>query len=92
MMMSESGDFILLDVRTPGEYNARRIDGAILIPDSEIRDRAEKELSDKNKLILVYCQSGRRSENAARALARLGYANVYDFGGIINWPFETVSD
>ena len=91
-MMSELNDYILLDVRTQEEYRERRIYGAVLIPDSELVKRVEKELTDKNSVILVYCRSGRRSENAARTLLKMGYANVYDFGGIMNWPYETVTD
>ena len=90
-IMQEGQEYILLDVRTEGEYREKHIEGAILIPDYEIQNRAEKELPDKNKLILVYCQSGRRSANAARALLSLGYVNVYDFGGIINWPYKTIN-
>ena len=90
-MMAELDDFILLDVRTEEEFEEIRIDGAVLIPDSEIRTRAEAELIDKDIVILVYCRSGRRSENAARALIEMGYANVYDFGGIIDWPYGTAS-
>ena len=89
-MMSELKDFILLDVRTEGEYRESHIAGAMLIPNQEINDRAEKELPDKNRVILVYCQSGGRSASAARELIRLGYENVYDFGGINDWPFDTV--
>ena len=91
-MMSELKDYVLLDVRTDGEYKEKRIAGAILIPDYEIKDRAGKELPDKNKVIFVYCRSGRRSANAAKYLVSLGYVNVYDFGGIIDWPYDTVSD
>ena len=91
-MMSESSDFILLDVRTLAEFRQRRIQGAILIPDNEIRNRAPRELPDKNRTIFVYCHAGRRSENAARILVALGYVHVYDFGGIINWPYDTVGD
>ena len=91
-MMSELEDYILLDVRTEGEYREKRIAGAKLIPDYEIKGRAGRELSDKNKVILVYCRSGRRSESAAKALAGLGYVNVYDLGGIMDWPYDTVSD
>jgi len=90
-MMSELNDFILLDVRTGEEYTEKHIDGAVLIPDYEIEDRAGGELPDKNAVILVYCRSGRRSENAARKLVDRGYTNVYDFGGIIDWPYKTVS-
>ena len=88
-MMQEENIYILLDVRTTGEFNERHIEGAVLIPDNEISDRAAEELPDKNILILVYCRSGRRSEAAARELVDMGYTNVYDFGGIIDWPFET---
>ena len=88
-MMQEENIYILLDVRTTEEFNERHIEGAVLIPDNEISDRAAEELPDKNILILVYCRSGRRSEAAARELADMGYTNVYDFGGIIDWPFET---
>ena len=91
-MMAESKDFILLDVRSEQEYKEQRISGAILIPDNEIKARAEKELPDKNALILVYCRSGRRSAGAAKALVSLGYVNVYDFGGISGWPYETVKN
>ena len=90
-MMSKSKDFIILDARSQEEFNERRIEGATLIPDREVRNRAEKELPDKNKMIFVYCRSGGRSEIASRELVRLGYTKVYDFGGILNWPYETVS-
>lgn len=81
--------FILLDVRTEAEFLEKRIAGAILIPDDEIASRAEQELPEKDALILVYCRSGRRSAQAAAALASMGYTNVYDFGGILDWPYET---
>ncbi|MCL2854335.1 MAG: rhodanese-like domain-containing protein [Defluviitaleaceae bacterium] len=84
-MMMELDDFILLDVRTLEEFEARRIDGAILIPHNQILDRAAEELPDKNAVILVHCRSGQRSATAAAVLAGLGYLHVYDFGGIINW-------
>jgi len=90
-MMQESSDFILLDVRTEEEFRDRRIEGAILIPNTEIELRAKEELPDKKQLILVYCRSGKRSAGAAYALVEMGYTNVYDFGGIIDWPYETVS-
>jgi len=91
-MMSESKDYVLLDVRTDAEYRAQRISGAILIPDYEVKDRAAKELPDKTRVIFVYCRSGARSAGAARNLVSLGYSNVYDIGGIINWPYGTVGD
>jgi len=90
-MINKLDDFVLLDVRTYDEFRARRIDGSILIPYSELASRASAELSEKNAVILVYCQSGRRSAIAARTLAELGYTNVYDFGGIADWAFGVVS-
>ena len=86
-IMDTRSDFILLDVRTAKEFAAGHIKGAILIPDYEIRLRAEKELPDKDKTILVYCRSGRRSKLAARDLAELGYTDVLEFGGIIDWKY-----
>ena len=89
LMDSESG-YIIIDARTQEEYDQGHIPGAILIPEYEIADRAEKELSDKNQLILVYCRSGRRSKIAAEELVKLGYTNVKEFGGIIDWEYEIV--
>jgi len=85
--MSEADGYILLDVRTEQEFNESRIKNAVLIPDYEIADRAAAELPDKNALIFIYCRSGRRSANATNELVGLGYANVYDFGGILDWPY-----
>jgi len=90
-MMDNGHPYVLLDVRTESEFREIRISGAILIPDNEIRRRAKTELPDKDILILVYCRSGRRSANAAQELASMGYTNVCDFGGIIDWPYETIS-
>ena len=89
LMDSESG-YIIIDARTQEEYDDGHIHGAILIPEYEIADRAEKELPDKNQLILVYCRSGRRSKIAAEELVKLGYTNVKEFGGIIAWEYEIV--
>lgn len=89
LMDSESG-YIIIDARTQEEYDQGHIPGAILIPEYEIADRAEKELHDKNQLILVYCRSGRRSKIAAEELVKLGYTNVKEFGGIIEWEYEIV--
>ena len=84
--------YIILDVRTQEEYDEGHIKDALLIPDYEIQTRAEKELTDKNQQILVYCRSGRRSAIAAKKLIDMGYTNVKDFGGIINWPYEIVTE
>ena len=89
LMDSESG-YIIIDARTQEEYDQGHIPGAIMIPEYEIADRAEKELPDKNQLILVYCRSGRRSKIAAEDLVKLGYTNVKEFGGIIDWEYEIV--
>jgi len=90
-IMESAKDYILLDVRTEPEFSEQRIEGAILIPDFEIADRAESELPDKDALILIYCRSGRRSANAANELLGMGYTNVYDFGGILDWDYETIN-
>jgi rhodanese-related sulfurtransferase len=90
-MMDDGDGFILLDVRTEEEFAESHIEGAILIPDTEIAERASDELPDPDAQILVYCRSGRRSAQAADALTQLGYTSVYDFGGIIDWPYETIS-
>ena len=89
LMDSESG-YVIIDARTQEEYDQGHIPGAILIPEYEIADRAEKELPDKAQLILVYCRSGRRSKIAAEELVKLGYTNVKEFGGIIDWEYEIV--
>ena len=88
IMDSEKG-YIILDVRTQEEYDQGHIPGAIVISHEEIAEKAEDVLTDKNQLILVYCRSGRRSKIAAEALVELGYTNIKEFGGIIDWPYET---
>ena len=89
-MMDANQEFVLLDVRTPEEFTEGHIEGAILIPYAEIAARAATELTEKDMLILIYCRSGRRSEEAARTIIELGYTNVYDFGGIIDWPYNLI--
>ncbi len=91
IMESEEG-YVILDVRTPEEFAEGHIEGAILIPDYEIAEKAEKVLTNKDQLILVYCRSGRRSKNAANELAALGYTNVKEFGGINDWKYGTVTE
>ena len=90
-MDSEEG-CIILDVRTREEYDQGHIPGAVLIPDTEIEAKAADLLPDKDQLILVYCRSGRRSKLAAQSLADLGYTNIREFGGILDWPYEVVQD
>ena len=91
LMDAENG-YIILDVRTQEEFSQSHIEGALLIPDYEVAQKAEGLLTDKNQLILVYCRSGRRSKLAAEELVKLGYTNVKEFGGIIDWPYDTVSE
>ena len=90
-MMDDGNPYILIDVRTEREHSTQHIKGAVLIPDNEIRLRAESELPDKNARILVYCHSGNRSAAVARTLVSLGYTSVYDMGGIMSWHYGTVS-
>ena len=87
--MTEEKDYIILDVRTAAEYNEGHIPGAINIPNEAIGTDAIPELPDKDQLILVYCRSGNRSKQASEKLVKLGYTNVVEFGGIIDWPGET---
>ena len=87
IMDSEEG-YIILDVREQDEYDAGHIPEAILIPYTQIGEKANEMLPDKDQLILVYCRSGRRSKIAAEALVELGYTNIKEFGGIIDWPYE----
>lgn len=87
-LMDTESDYIILDTRTEEEFAQSHIPNAVLIPHYEIAQRAEKELPNKDQLILVYCRSGNRSKQASQALADLGYTNVKEFGGIIDWEYE----
>ena len=87
IMDSEEG-YIILDVRTQEEYDQGHIPGAIVISHEEIEAKAASVLQDQSQLILVYCRSGRRSKIAAEALVKLGYTNIKEFGGILEWPYE----
>ena len=87
IMDTEEG-YIILDTRTKEEYDEDHIPGAIQISHDEIEEKAEGMLPDKDQLLLVYCRSGRRSKIAAEALVELGYTNIKEFGGIIDWPYE----
>jgi len=89
----DSGDeIIILDVRTKEEYDAGHIKGAILVPNETIIDEQPDLLPDLDAEILVYCRSGNRSAQAANKLLAIGYTNVADFGGIIDWPYNVVKD
>lgn len=87
-VMDSDSSYVIIDVRTEEEFQEGHIPGAILIPDYDIAERAEKELIDKDEIILVYCRSGNRSKKASETLAELGYTDVREFGGIIDWPYE----
>jgi len=87
LMDSQTG-YVILDTRTQEEYDQGHIPGAIVLPYDEVLERAEGILTDKDQLILVYCRSGRRSKLAANDLVKLGYTNIREFGGIIDWPYE----
>ena len=90
-MMEEENDYIILDVRTPEEFAEKHIPHAINIPNETIGTEEIPDLPDKAQLILVYCRSGNRSKQASEKLVRLGYTNIVEFGGINDWPGETVS-
>ena len=90
-MMKKESDYIILDVRRPDEYAEGHIPGAINRPNESIGTTAIDELPDKAQLILVYCRSGRRSKEAAEKLVKLGYTNVVEFGGILDWKGEIES-
>lgn len=83
-------DVIILDVRTEDEYNSGHIENSVLIPVDDLEDKAEELLVNKEQKILVYCRSGNRSKKAADLLVEMGYTNVYDLGGIKDWPYEIV--
>lgn len=88
-MMDEQEGILILDVREQNEYNEGHIPGAVLLPVGTIsEDTAAAVIENKNTIALVYCRSGNRSKTAAQALADLGYTQVYEFGGIRDWPYE----
>ena len=90
-IMDTQQGYVILDVRTQEEYDQGHIPGAIVISHEEIEEKAESVLQDKSQLILVSCRSGRRSKIAAEALVKLGYTNIKEFGGILDWPYEVES-
>ena len=84
-ILSSEKDFILLDVRTPQEYEKKHIPNAVLLPIDEIKKGNVAVLPDKNQKILVYCWTGRRAEDSAAMLVKMGYKNVLNFGGLVDW-------
>ena len=91
MMESERG-YIILDVRRPDEFAAGHIPNAINVPNESIGTDEISELPDKDQLIMVYCRSGRRSKEASEKLVKLGYTNIVEFGGILDWKGEIISE
>ena len=90
-MMKADDGHIIVDVRRQDEYDSGHIPDAILIPNESIGTEKPKELSDLDQVILIYCRSGRRSKEASQKLADMGYTNIYEFGGIIDWTGEIVT-
>lgn len=89
-IMNENDNYIILDVRTFEEYNEGHVPNAICIPNETIIDSSISKLPDKEQLILIYCRSGNRSKQATEKLKKLGYTNLIEFGGIIDWKGEIV--
>ena len=89
-MMAQETNYIILDVRRPDEFAVGHIPNAINVPNETIDTAEIPELPDKDQLIMVYCRSGRRSKEAAEKLVKLGYTNIVEFGGILDWKGETV--
>ena len=90
--MMGSQEVIILDVREQDEYDSGHIPSAVLLPVGSIdEDTAAEVIPEKDSTVLVYCRSGNRSKTASSALAELGYTNIYEFGGINTWPYETES-
>ena len=91
-MMAQEIGYIILDVRRPDEFATGHIPNAINVPNETIGTAEIPELPDKNQLIMVYCRSGRRSKEASEKLVKLGYTNIVEFGGILDWKGEIVTD
>ena len=90
--MMASQEVVVVDVRTREEYDGGHIENAVLVPNESIGSEMPDALPDKEATLLVYCRSGRRSKDAAQKLLALGYQSVYDFGGVIDWPYELVKE
>ena len=90
MMVSQ--EVVIVDVRTPEEYDGGHIPNAILVPNESIGDDMPEALPDKEATLLIYCRSGRRSKEASERLLKLGYKSIYEFGGVIDWPYELVKE
>lgn len=88
--MDSGDDLLIVDVRTPQEYESGHIPGALLLPNETIGSTRPDQLPDLDQEILLYCRSGNRSRQAAMKLVAMGYTNVHDFGGVISWPYDLV--
>ena len=91
-IMEEETGYLIVDVRRPDEFAAGHIEGAINVPNEGIVDEMLEELPDKDQMLLVYCRTGRRSKEASKKLAKIGYTNVYEFGGIETWTGTIVTE
>lgn len=90
-ILGSTENIVLIDVRTPEEYRQKHIPKSMSFPLDRLKNEAKKQFPDSSVPIITYCQTGRRSAMAAAILSRLGYQNIYDLGGILNWPYETES-
>ena len=90
--MMSAQEVVVVDVRTREEYDGGHIENAVLVPNESIGSEMPEALPYKEATLLIYCRSGRRSKQAAEKLLELGYQNVYDFGGVIDWPYELVKE
>ena len=91
-MMDERKDILILDVREEHEYKGGHVPGAkLLVLDQITEETAAAVIPAKDTTTLIYCRSGRRSKIAAQQLADMGYTNLYEFGGILDWPYDVSS-
>ena len=90
--MMDAGKVTIVDVRTQQEYREKHIPDAVLVPNETIEEEAKDKLTDTDAVLLVHCRTGVRSKQASDKLVQMGYKNVYDFGGINDWPYDTVSE
>ena len=90
-IMEEESGYLIVDVRRPDEFAEGHIEGAINVPNEGIAEEMPEELPDKDQLLLIYCRTGRRSKEASEKLAKIGYKNVYEFGGINTWTGTIVT-
>jgi rhodanese-related sulfurtransferase len=91
-IIQETDDVVILDVRTQAEFESGHIEGALLIPHNQLKESASELLPRSDQVILIYCRSGNRSAQSAKLLIELGYIHVFDFGGILDWPYDIIAD